>query len=192
MTLDASEVVVGANGRVLVAPADSAVFPTTMASLDAGWAEVGYVSEDGVTFTDGKEIEDIPAWQSFYPIRKIVATKSTMVEFVMRQWNEDTVALAFGGGAVTRAGGVATYIPPAPGEIDERAMIVEWEDGEDTYRIVLPRGIVSGEVSANVTRTAAADLPVSFEVTPEGLPVEGDPETNPWYLLTDSDNFVLT
>ena len=191
MAVDASEVVVGGNGRVLVADADTAVFPETMAALDSGWTEVGYVSEDGITFTSGQEIEDIMAWQSFYSIRKVVASKSATVEFVMRQWNEDTVALAFGGGSVSRAAGVATYIPAEPGDLDERAMIVEWEDGADTYRLVLPRGLVTGEVSTNVVRTAAADLPVSFEITPEGLPDE-DIESNPWYLLTDADGFALT
>jgi hypothetical protein len=192
MSLDASEVVVGANGRVLVAPADSATFPEDMSSMGAEWVEVGYVSEDGVTFTAGQEIEDIMAWQSFYAIRKVVTGKTVSVEFAMRQWNEDTVVFAFGGGEVTRAAGVATYVPAEPGDLDERAVCVEWEDGADTYRLVLPRGIVTGEVSSNVTRSAAADLPVSFEITPDGLPDGSNIETNPWYLLTDADGFALT
>lgn len=189
---DASEVVVGANGRVLVAPAGTAL-PTNMAAPNAAFIEVGYVSEDGVTFTDGQDREDIGAWQSFYPIRKVVTGKNSGVEFVMRQWNEHTVKLAFGGGTISRTGGVSTYTPPEPGDLDERAMIVEWEDGDDTYRLVFPRGEVTGEVSSNVTRTAAADLPISFESTPAGVPSgPSDLANQPWYLLTDADQFAIT
>lgn len=198
MSNDATEIVVGANGRVLVADADtlgSGDFPTDVLvgsgdELDlAVWTEVGFVSENGVTFTDGKTIADIPAWQAFYPVRKIVTEKMTKVEFVMRQWNTDTVRFAFGGGSVSESGGVATYIPPAPGDLDNRAMVVEWVDGEATYRLVLPRGIVTGDVAAQVVRTAASDLPVSFEVSPAGLPVDGDLSTQPWYILTDAQQF---
>lgn len=192
--LDASEVVVGANGRIYVADADAAasVLPDDVTTaLNAAFTEIGYVSEDGVTFTNGQEIEDINAWQSFYPIRKVVTAKNTSVQFVMRQWNAATVAFAFGGGTVDTSAGLATYEPPAPGELDERCLVVEWEDGDDTYRLVLPRGMVTGEVESNVVRSAAADLPISFDITPSGLPTPGDLDSQPWYLLTDASAFTL-
>ncbi len=196
---DATEIVVGANGRVLVAASDplgSGDFPTDVVvgsgdALDPSvWTEVGFVSENGVTFTDGKTIADIPAWQAFYPVRKIVTDKMTKVEFVMRQWNTETVRFAFGGGDVDVSSGVALYTPPAPGDLDNRAMVVEWTDGPDMYRLVLPRGIVTGDVAAQVVRTAASDLPVSFEVSPAGLPVEGNLASQPWYIVTDADQFA--
>jgi hypothetical protein len=186
------EVVVGSNGSVYVAPVGTAL-PTNIAgALNVAFKELGYVSEDGITFTNGQEIEDINAWQSFYPIRKVVTSKSTSVQFVLRQWNEDTVKLAFGGGTISRTAGVTTYLPPEPGTLDERAMIIEWEDGSETFRLVLPRGLVSGEVESNVVRSAAADLPISFDVTPSGNPVAGNLSTQPWYLVTDSTAFVIT
>lgn len=189
---DASEVVVGANGRILVADADTVagLLPDDMGALDGTFMEVGYVSEDGVTFTNGQDIEDILAWQSFYPVRKVVTGKSTSVQFAMRQWNEITVKLAFGGGEIDVNSGVSIYVPPAPDTLDERAMVVEWEDGDDTYRLVLPRGLVTGEVESNVVRSAAADLPVSFDVTPSGQPDDEDLSTQPWYLITDAPWFL--
>lgn len=191
MPVDSTEVTVGASGRVLVAPVGTAL-PTSMAALNVAFKDIGYVSEDGITFTDGKEIEDVLAWQSFYPLRKIIASKSTVVEFVMRQWNEDTVKLAFGGGTISRTAGVTTYTPPGPEELDSRAMIIEWTDGAETFRLVFPNGLVTGEVSSNVVRTAAADLPLSFEVTPTGLPIVGTLSTQPWYLLSNATQFVIT
>jgi hypothetical protein len=187
---DASEIVVGANGRVLVAPTTAEMPDDVSTDLSADWSEVGFVSENGVTFTDSKAITDIPAWQSFYPVRKIVSGKTSTIEFVMRQWNRTTVVFAFGGGAITNAAGVATYVPPAPGILDSRAVCVEWTDSGDTYRLVMPNGLASGDVSPNVVRTAATDLAVSFEATPEGNPVDDDLGSNPWYILTDAEGFA--
>ena len=192
MSNDAEQIVIGANGRVLSAPVDSVVsWPDDIASaLDPAFVEAGFTSEDGVTFTDGKTIADVMAWQAFYSVRKIVTEKASKVEFVMRQWNSENVKVAFGGGDIDHSSGVAVYTPPAPGELDTRAMIVEWTDNGDTYRLVLPRGLVTGEVSAQIMRTNAADLPVSFEVTPRGTPVAGDLSTEPWYLITDALAFA--
>lgn len=199
MSNDASEIVVGANGRVLVADPDNvSAWPEDVVTgsgdtLDPSvWTEVGFVSEDGVTFTDGKNVNDINAWQAFYSVRKIVADKSSKVEFVMRQWDGATIALAFGGGQVDTSGsaGAAIYTPAAPGDLDHRAMVIEWVDGDATYRLVLPNGIVTGEVSTKLTRTEAADLPVAFEVTPAGTPTEGDLSSQPWYIVTDADQFL--
>lgn len=198
MTLDADEVVVGADGRVYAAPENTAVVDD-LDPLGVAWQELGYVSEDGIKFKNGQSVEDIQAWQSFYPIRKIVTGKSTGVEFVLRQWNSITLPLAFGGGQVVDdAGGtLKIYVPPAPGEIDNRAMIIDWEDGGSNFRLVLPRGLVTGETETNIVRSSAADLPIAFEVTPSGAPDDlSDPpvvaelQTLPWYLITNAPQFT--
>lgn len=199
MAVDANDVVVGANGAVYVAPAGTAVPTTPTAALNAAFIEVGYVSEEGVTFTGGVEQEDINAWQSFYPIRKLITARSAGVEFVMRQWNENTVKLAFGGGTIKRNGAVTTYVPPTPTEFDVRALVVQWADGVNDYRLVIPRGQVTGEVSTQLVRNSAADLPVSFEATPSSAastisdpPLAAELLTQPWYLLNDQLGFYTT
>lgn len=196
MAQDSAEVVVGGNGKVYVAAAGTAV-PTDFTALPAAWINVGYVSEDGVTFRGDAEIEDINAWQSFYPIRKLVTSRSATIEFIMRQWNGETLKLAFGGGSVVTSGGTTTYAPPQPSVNDERAMVVEWLDGSETYRLVIPRGRVDGEVETNIVRTSAADLPVSFAATPNteasslsSPPTAGELITQPWYLITNTTSFT--
>lgn len=190
MTQDASEVVIGANGSVYTAPAGTALPTTIAASLNAAFVEHGFTSEDGVTFRDEKEIEDILVWQSFYPARKVVSAKTSGVEFVMRQFNADNAQLAFGGGEVDISGGVAVYTPPPPGEINEVATIVEWVDGDYTFRLVVPKGMVTGEVESVINRTVATDLPIAIEATPEGQPVDGEPETFPFYIVSDHPSFA--
>lgn len=184
MSNNADEITVGANGRVKVADVGTAAAASISEALSASWTELGYINEEGVTFLDGKTVEPIPVWQSFYPPRRIMTEKEASATFGLRQWNAANVQLAFGGGEVVEdAPGEYRYNPPAPGPIDERAMAIEWEDGDKKYRLIIPRGMVSDNVETNIVRTAASDLPIVFGVN-------GQEGVNPWYLQTDDPAFA--
>lgn len=167
MSNDAAQVVVGANGSVWVA-ATAGDAPTDVASpLSGDWTDLGLISEDGATFTEGKDVTDIAAWQSFYPIRRIITGRSVQVSFSLRQWNRDTVEFALGG-TVSDNTGEYIYTPPAPEEFDERSLALEWTDGTKAYRLYLPIGVVSEAVAISLVRTSAADLPVTFAASDPG------------------------
>jgi hypothetical protein len=193
VALDADEVVIAGNGAVYVAPLATALPADVDTALIAAYVELGYLSEDGVTWADGKEVEGVPAWQSFYDIRKYVTSKTMSLELVLRQWNDVNVKLAFGGGSVATITGPPVqyrYEPPAPESIDYRILVVEWQDGVDEYRLVVPRGMVTNEVSSQLARTTPADLPVTFEAVPEGRPTPGQLATQPWYFITNEGAFA--
>lgn len=180
---NADEITVGANGTVYVAELGTSAPADILASIPAGWIELGYINADGVTFLDGKTVEPIDVWQSFYPARRLVTEKEASATFNLVQWNGATTRLAFGGGSVTEdQAGAYRYTPPEPGTIDERAMIVEWVDGDKNYRIVIPRGMVTDNVETQLVRTAAGELPIVFGVN-------GQEGQSPWYLLTDDPAF---
>lgn len=188
---DASQVVVGANGKVWVAPSDATGPDDVGTAMDTltGWIDLGFVSEDGATFTEGKDITDIGAWQSFYPIRKIVTGRTATVSFALRQWSKDTVEFALGGSVVENGLDEFTYTPPSPEELDERSVALEWFDGTKSYRLYIPKGIVSDNVETNLVRTSAADLPVTFAATDPGVDESGD--ALPAYtLFTDDPSFA--
>ena len=176
---DTAQIVVGANGSVLVAPVGTTE-PTSIAiALDPAFIDLGFVTEDGATFLDGKTIEDITVWQLFYAARKLVTEKEASLAFVLAQWSETNIPLAFGGGiTVVDVVGEFSYTPPAPGLIDERAMILEWVDGTKNYRIIIPRGLVTENVETNVVKTGSAELPITFSIV-------GTAAGTPWYLQTD-------
>lgn len=181
---NSTEIVVAGTGKVWVA-ATTATMPTdATTALAAGWTDLGYTSEDGVTFTDSKDIADVGAWQSFYPVRKIVTGKQATVAFALRQWNKDTVPLAFGGGTISAAGAGKKYTPPSPDTIDSRAIVIEWTDGTKHYRLLVPNGLVQEAVETNLTRTAAGDLPITFAATPASASAAA------YTLFTDDPSFV--
>lgn len=184
MAKDADQVVVGANGSVYVAPIGSTEPADINAAWAAAWVDLGYLSEDGVTITDGKTIENIPVWQSFYPVRRMITARDFNVSFALRQFSGEQVEFAFGGGAVTVDGtGAFRYTPPSAEVIDYRMLGVEWLDGDKTFRLIIPRGIVTENVEMQITRSAAADLAITFGVVAQA----GE---DPWYILTDDPDFV--
>jgi len=178
---DSTEVVVGANGRIFVGPT-TATAPTDIDdidTLDALFVEVGFVSEAGAKITDSKTVVNIEAWQSFYPIRRIVTAREFMVDFAMRQWNGDNVEFAFGGGSIVTTANGFEYTPPDPEVIDERSLILWWADGTKTYLLYVPRGMATANTEATLSRAAAADLAVTFSALSDG--------TDPAYLLFTDD-----
>lgn len=186
MPKDTDQIVVGANGSVRVAPLATADPADIAAAWPAGWVDLGYTSEDGVTFTDAKTLEAIPVWQLLYPARRVITERDATAAFVLRQFGPDQVKLAFGGGDITEDGGPGTgnfrYTPPPPEDLDEQRLGIEWLDGDKTFRLIMPRGIVTENVETNIVRTAAQDLPITFGIV-------GQDGVDPWYLLTDDPAF---
>jgi hypothetical protein len=193
MTKNAKSIVVGANGEVYVADVDAAVLapPTDAATpLNTGtWTEVGFVSEGGVQVTPGQTITPIMAWQSAYPVRKIVTARSLELDFAMREFNLETIPFAFGGGSLTEPHkGQFRFVPPQPEETDPRAMVIQWRDQRSAgnlvhYRLYVPNGQVTTLSAFTVSRTAPAELPVKFELNFDGISNGG----NAWSLFSDDN-----
>lgn len=183
MPLDSQETILGANGDVYVAPQGSTLPTDEATALDAAFIQTGYISEDGATLTDTKDINEHGAWQATGPIRRNVRTRTTMVAFNMLQWNDETVPFAFGGGAITEpTPGHYKYTPPDPEDIDVRALVLEWTDKGYNYRVVMAEGMVTEDVESQLNREALAGLPITFAAQSDG--------TNPpWVLYTDDPAF---
>lgn len=181
---DVGEIVVGANGSVLVADLGSEIPETVGTPLGASWVDTGYVTEDGVGWTDGKSVKAIRAWQSFYDLRRIIESREGMLVYSLMQWSGTNVKLAYGGGEISEPDpGFFRYLPPDPESIDEKMMAVEWQDGDFDFRLVFPRGMVSEKVDTKIVRTDAGLLPITFSL----LGQHGQP---PYILDTNHPAFA--
>jgi hypothetical protein len=176
----ASAVVVGGDGSISVAPVGTPEPANISTALNAAFVDTGYAAEGGVTLSDGKTIQGVGAWQSFYDLREIITARDFTVGFALRQWTRGAVGLAFGGGAfIDQGGGKTKYTPPSPSTVDERCLVVAWIDGTKNWRLVVPRCIAVDNVSATISRTAPGDLAISMKVL---APSVG---AFPYYFLTD-------
>ena len=167
MANNANNVIVAGDGSVYVAAVGTTAPTNYATALNAGFTALGFISEEGATFTESKDITDINAWQSFYAIRKIVTARNVQVSFALREWNKRTVEFALGGTVSVNAA-EWKYVPPSPSTISEKALVLEWLDGSKGYRLYFPRGIVTEAVESTLTRTSAADLPVTFSAVDPG------------------------
>jgi hypothetical protein len=166
MALDATEIRVAANGALRVANVGTAAPTDTTTAYGVGWTDLGFASEDGVTLTPSLDTEDINAWQSAVPVRRIVTGSTLEIGFTLIQSNNETLSLYFG----ATVAGNAIQIPVSPDPV-ERAISVEWSDGGEIYRLVVPRAQLSDRGETTLARGEA----VGFEMTFTALP----PATGP-------------
>lgn len=185
MALDSDQLVIAGTGTIYVAAVGTSAPTDIVTAFSGSWTDLGYTTEDGVTFNTARSIQSIPAWQSDYPVRRKVTSRDSSLGFVLMQWNTANLKLAFGGGAVTEpSAGVFKYVPPDADDLDERAMAVEWIDGSYTYRLIVPKGMVTDDVETNLQKTAEARLPITFGINYAGT-------GNPFYILTNDPEFTV-
>jgi hypothetical protein len=177
---DSNEIVVAGTGQVYVAPTGTAL-PTTGPDqkLNSAFVGLGYHTEDGTTFTVSPDITEFLAWQSRQPIRRDLKAQDLTVAFQLQQWNEENVPLAFGGGEITEvSAGIYRYSFPEEGDaLDERALVLDVQDGERKMRFVLPKGNVTESVESQFQRSETAKLPITFKA------LAADDGGSPGYML---------
>lgn len=176
MAIDPTEVRVAGAGHVYAAPAGTTL-STDLSALPAAWVDLGYVTEDGVAFSFGRETTDLNAWQGS-KIRVLTTAEPVTVTFALMQTNEDVLPVVFGGGTLTTATGIYTFTPPAEGDNAERALCIEFNDGDINYRYNIARAQIEGNVDFSLVRTDSVNYPLTFGVlaaTPKWTLVSDDP-----------------
>lgn len=182
MAQASEQITVALQGHVSVAPLGTQL-PADLEELGEGFVDLGYTTEEGVTFTATPTVEDIGAWQSATPVRRLMTARNVSAAWQGLQWNLDTFALAFGGGEWTEpTAGVHRYDPPGDNDaLSEYVCVIDFADGAKEARLVIKRGSVTDPVETNLVRNGAALLPVTFN----GLSPNGDDTA--WYLLGNDE-----
>lgn len=186
MTQESKDIKVLASGELYVAPVGAKLPKSSDESLDPAFIGLGLVTEDGVTFTSGAEVEDIKSWQKPNPVRRIVTGRSYTAAAQLQQYNRENFGIAFGGGEWSEPEpGVYRYDPPADSDaLAEYVVVIDAQDGDREDRAVIKRATVEGDVETQFVRNAAALLPITFSaLTP-------DDADQPWYYLSNDESFA--
>jgi hypothetical protein len=187
LAFDSEELVVAISGNVRLANlADNPTMPTNAGGPTAtlsDFSDLGYTTEDGVTFTATPTVDDIMAWQKATPVRRLVTARQLTAAFQLEQWNQDNFALAFGGGEWSEpAAGVFRYDPPADtAALADYALVIDFVDGDRHCRIVVYRGNVTEAVETTLVRTGIAVLPITFGA------LSPDNKDRSWYFVGDDE-----
>ena len=161
MPVDASQVRVASDGKVLVAPVGTLAPADTVAAWNASFLDLGFASDDGITISPSIDTEDIMGWQSAYPLRRVVTGSGLEISFTCMQANEDTLSLFFNGTAA--AGTIDMPIAPS---VQERTLGIEWSDAGTTWRLIVPRAVLSDKGEMTLARGEATSMELTFTALP--------------------------
>lgn len=154
-----------------------------------GWGKIGF-SDNGVTITFRREVEDVPVAESLFPIKRVPTSAGVNVAFDASGINEDNVKLANAGGTWTVSGTGDTqsskYDPPDPEDMTR--VMLGFLSAEEDEAFVWYQTFQSGEVTMERNKGAAkASLRgMSFE-TEEPDPAVSAKPWNYWYAGTWAD-----
>ncbi len=173
MALDENEVVIAGTGHLWVGTVGTTLpAPNSDPTAAPGaFVDLGYTEEDGVTLRGVTEVSEHRVWQNTSPVRRARTLQVQEVVANLVQWNEATLVAAFGGGLVTTGGGFATYTFPLAGDaLAEYAVVLDWQDGDRNFRLVVPRmnsGLEDVETQLNADNMAV--LPVLLRSLATGV-----------------------
>jgi hypothetical protein len=168
---DADNVRVALNGSVYIAPKGTTAPADLTTAWPAGWVDLGYLSDDGVEMSYSTESEDINAWQSLSPVRKVLTGVDMTLGFTAIELKTQTMTLYFPSATMTDVSGTVhkLSIPAAPSP-DERAIGLEWVDGDITNRLIIARGEVTDRESITLARSGAVGLGMTVSAYADTAP----------------------
>jgi hypothetical protein len=168
MALTPDNVLVGITGAVYAGAID-AVAPTSTTSTLTAFTELGYVSSDGVSFTQDKTTNQIRAWQNSDLVREVVTEATVTYSFMLMESNQAVIEAYFGG---TMTDGKIQVNPSNTG--GKQSFVIDVVDGAKSIRHYIPTGeilsvdaqtIANGEaLMYGITITAYASAGRSADV----------------------------
>ncbi len=183
MAQDATQVRVALSGHVWYEPNLAATILTTLGSAPTATAvDLGFTTDEGVTFTIARSTTDIPGWPSVDPLRIIVESEAKNASFGLRQFSRDQW-LASMGGAITTSGGVHRW-EPDEGSVIEGMIFIDMVDDDINYRFGFRRAMQAAEVSFSLVRGDSLILPNDWR----SLAAGGGAKS--WFMDTDDPNFA--
>jgi len=165
MSLDTDNLVVASGGSVYVAPVGTTAPVTPTGTPTAPWINLGLVSDEGASFQYGKTVEEFKSWQRRTAVRRDVTEDEITANFTLQEWKKTNFSLAFGGGSVLNVStGIFRYnFPTGNDDLDEKALLLRWDDNGKSYQIHFERGSVTEPVEVSLSRTALSQLPIAFK-----------------------------
>lgn len=162
MALNSKNVRVAVTGAVYVGDEDATAPTGATSAVGAGFTDLGYVSEDGVTESRERSTNEIRAWQKASLVREVVTESSMSYTFTLLETNKQAVELYYG--STVGADGKIEIDPASTG--GRKSYIIDIEDGDSDIRIYLKSAEVS-EVGEQVYQSGEA---VGFEITLKAYP----------------------
>lgn len=128
---------------VYVAPKGTTL-PTALAAPAAAFADLGWLSEDGVDVTRESSSTDFTAWQGGTIVRSKVSGVKDTVKVVCLEETAVALGLLYPGSTSATTTGTTTIAVPGGSKSNEKALVVDFIDDAISKRYAIPRAEVTG------------------------------------------------
>lgn len=137
--LDNVRIYDGEAGGVWVAPKGT-TGPTDLTAPPAGFEELGWISQDGISESAEINAETFRAWQGAKVLRRKITQNDRTFSFQCMEENATIHGLKYRGQAPVVSTGVATTTVTEQTANDTRAWVMDMYDGDIQKRFVIPAG----------------------------------------------------
>lgn len=170
------------DGGIFVAPAGTALPTDASTALPAAFKLVGFISEDGISKTESKTVNEIKEWNGAVVDTTVTDFKVEWKIKFIEALNVDTLKLIYGDDNVTAAtsGSRKITVKVNGSDPDEHVIAIDLAVKGGKQRIVIPRGKIKelGQIVYN------AKDPVAYDATLSAL---ADDSGNCEYEYTEFD-----
>lgn len=162
----------GTTGTIWRAPKGTTLPTDATTALNEAFKNLGHISEDGVTFSDSKDSQEIKNMSGDTVLTVLNGTTSTMAFSLLEGLSAEVLKAAYGDSAVTGttlAGGISAAVSGA--EPDECVWVFETVlRGGVLKRVVIPAGKVTeiGDVVYKNDEALAYELTVTASADASG------------------------
>lgn len=159
VTTSVANVKVATTGRILVAPLGTALPTGSQAAPNVAFQELGWISEAGVSETNGDSTNKIHGWQGGAVIREVQTQHDLTYHFVAVETSPVVLTTYYGNYAAGKV--EINGIQPGAQE-----WIIDAIDGVDMIRVVIPYG----QITARGDVTYVNGDPIGYDMTIEAYP----------------------
>lgn len=166
---DVSNVIIPGIVHVYTAPYGDVTLPVAADfdtdPVDFGFIEVGHTEDKGLGFNYKADHFRAKSHQSLIDIiDRITGVEVSFDVPLLETMSTDALILAFGGGSVTRTGGVGCYSPPAAGDRQDISAVIDLIDGDVKMRWCIAKVSIGGDIKTTFARGALPVIPVNLGV----------------------------
>lgn len=163
MATNASNVRSTVTGAIYLAPNGDNIPDTATEALHVSYADLGYVSSDGIESTLDRSTNAVFAMQNADKVLEKVTEAGHTMSFTLLETKVEVIEAYFGG---TMVDGKIEVVPSAT---TKGSFVIDIIDGDKAIRYVIP----SAEVLSVEPQTFANGEPVSYGMTITAYPVDG-------------------
>lgn len=128
------------------------------------WVSLGYLSDDGVKWSQSTDNENVMTWQSRSPVRSFITKREVMAEFTLLELTQRNFQLYFSQRIDFQVAASEAF------DLDIRSdspsyvysLLMDVQDGDVINRLYFPRASLSDAGDMEVTQSGAIGLPVTM------------------------------